>query len=290
MNALAVTAVAAALGVAGTEAGRAPLPAEPALSLSTPQPGSTAAEGNGTEGLYVSLSDVLFVSPGGDIAAKFAAGTLWGAIRVQGTAWSFDAGTRHHFFEARPVEGSGAFVPRRSMSGSYAQAQREPEPFGPYRYALENALAVSQASIAGTWHNPPTNFGMGMSIEVDARGAFTGTSAGSEIGHCQLSGSVTQLQPGTAKNMFRFRLVAAPAGGAAKDPCQLVTGMVYSGPAAVVLSPAAAAAGAVDPPARNILFLVRTGTGATLSIALREQAAADQAAGTRPRRRIRSKA
>lgn len=247
-----------------------------ALSLNAPQPGSTAAAGNGIEGLYVSPSDIVFVSAAGDIAAKFAAGTLWGSISVQGSKWSFDAGTRHHFVEVQPVTGAGAFVPRRSMSGSHAQAGRAPEPFGPYRYAHENALAVSQAGVAGTWTNPPARYGMGLSIEVDARGAFTGRTAGAEIGRCQVLGTIEQLQPGSAKNMFRFELVATAIAGSEKERCQLPVGEVYGGPAAIVLS--AAHGGEGSGLVRNILFLVRTAAGDTLSIALGEQSEAADAA------------
>jgi hypothetical protein len=242
---------------------------EPLPSLSAPQPGSTAAVGNDSEGIYGSLLNLGFVGADGSVAAKFVVGTLWGSIKVTGRDWTFNPDTQYYYIDASPVTGSGTFVPKKTMSGTYAYGSRAPSDFGPLGYAAENALAVSQDSVVGKWANTDTSFGIGITIEVDDKGAFTGKTVGAQIGVCSISGTVTQAQPGTAKNMYGFVLNAAHAATEAKDACKLATALPYKGPAAIGLVPA----GNFDSNGffRNIMFLIRTSDGSTLTAGLRKQ-------------------
>lgn len=243
---------------------------EPAPLLSAPQPGSTAAVGNDSEGLYIDQHHATFVSASGLIAHKSFAGSLWGAIKVTGSNWSFNTGTAY-FPDALPVTGSGTFAPRKTMTGSYAYGGREPSSFGPLNYMAENALAVSQDSVVGKWSSTdsPISFGVGVSIEVDAKGAFTGKTAGAQIGSCSISGTITQAQPGTAKNMYDFTLKAVDASTDGKGVCKLNTGGPYAGPAAVGLEPA----GLFDSNGyfRSIMFLIKAPDGAIVTSGMRKQ-------------------
>jgi len=97
---------------------------EPLPLLSAPQAGSTAAEGNDSEGIYGSLLNFGFVGADGTVAAKLVVGTLWGSIKVTGRDWSFNPDTQYYYMNVSPVTGSGTFVPKKTMSGTYAYGSR----------------------------------------------------------------------------------------------------------------------------------------------------------------------
>ncbi len=248
---------------------RDPVPgSEPAPTLAEPQPGSTAAAGNNSEGLYADTGEVAFVGADGSLAAKLTVGTMWGSITVAGTDWSFNPDTEYYFVTADPVTGSGSFVPKKSMRGNYATGGGTSRSFGPFTYARENALAVSQESVAGKWSNAENSPSLSISIEVDAMGVFTGTTKGSQSGTCTISGTIAQAQPGTAKNMYSFTLAAVNAGGS-DDKCKLATDLSYKGPAAIAYS----AAGIYESNGyfRNIAFMARTSNASYMWAALRKQ-------------------
>jgi len=246
--------------VAGSEAGP---------SLASPQAGSTAAVG-GNEGIYESMFGYTYVGVDGSIARKFTVGSLFGSIAVTGLNWVFNAGTEFLFVTASPTTGSGTFTPKTSMDGTYANGGGSPASFGPVSYSTANALAVSQASVAGTWTASDT-LGIGISLTVDPSGAFTGTTSGVQIGSCTLSGTVALSEPGTAKNMYGLTLnaVNAAASPSASDACKLETTGSYTGPSAIVFLPAGIYTS--NGYFRYLSFLARTSTGATLTNALRLQ-------------------
>ncbi|MGJ7613086.1 MULTISPECIES: hypothetical protein [unclassified Variovorax] len=248
---------------------RDPVPgSEPLPSLSAPQAGSTAAVGNDSEGVYVTLLGLTYVGADGAIARQFNVGSLWGSIRVSGLNWTFNPDTTFYFVKASAVTGSGTFSPKVSMDGTYAYESRGSSAFGPLRYAVENALSVSQDSVVGKWANADTSFGIGVSIEVNAKGAFTGTTTGAQVGNCSISGTVSQAQPGTSKNMYGLTMKAVNTGTDTKTACQLNTTLPYAGPAVISLAPA----GNFESNGyfRGISFLVKGGAGATLSANLRK--------------------
>lgn len=247
---------------------RDPLPgSEPLPSLDSPQAGSTAAVGNDSEGIYVSLLDLTLIGADGSFASKDNIGTMWGSLRITGLDWSFNPDTQYYFIDASPVTGSGSFTPKKSMKGSYAYGGRPSSTLGPRNYAVENALAVSQDSVAGKWTNADSGVGISISIEVDALGKFTGKTSGVQIGNCSISGTLAHAQPETYKNMYGFRLDAVDAATDRKNACKLQTTQPYAGPAAIVLVPA----GSFESNGyfRSIFFLVRSG-GATLTAGLRK--------------------
>lgn len=242
---------------------------EPLPSLSAPQAGSTAAVGNDSEGVYVTLRGLTYVGADGAIARQFNVGSLWGSIKVAGLNWTFNPDTTFYFVDASPVTGSGTFSPKVSMDGTYAYGSGGSSAFGPLRYAVENALAVSQDSVAGKWANTDTSFGISVSIEVNAKGAYTGTTTGAQVGNCSISGTVAQAQPGTSKNMYGLTMQAVNVGTDTQTACQLNTTLPYAGPAVISL----VSAGNFDSNGyfRGISFLVKSGAGATLSANLRKQ-------------------
>ncbi|MDM0077696.1 hypothetical protein QTH90_25035 [Variovorax sp. J2P1-59] len=210
---------------------------EPAPSLGTPQPGSTAAVGNDSEGVYESDFGYAHVSASGKVARQFNGGLLWGSIDISGLNWVFNPGTEYTSMSADPVTGSGSFSPKASMDGTYSRGGRSPSAIGPLTYSVANALAVDQASVAGTWAIPDI-LGIGMSIVVDETGAFTGSTSGFQIGVCKLSGSLMLAQPGSAKNSYVTTLTAENAATGTEKRCQLLSGMPYVGPSAIVFIPA----------------------------------------------------
>ncbi|WP_413764715.1 hypothetical protein ACEN9J_35815 [Variovorax sp. Varisp41] len=242
---------------------------EPLPSLNSPQAGSTAAVGNDSEGIYASLLDITLIGADGSIASKDNIGTLWGSLDITGLDWSFHPDTQYYFIDASPVTGSGSFTPKKSMKGTYAYGDRPSATFGPMSYAVENALAVSQDSVAGKWANPDGSFGISISIEVDAFGKFTGKTSGVQVGNCSISGTVSHAQPDTYKNMYGFQMSAVDTAADGKNACKLKTDRPYMGPAAIVLTPA----GAYDSNGyfRSLFFLARTSNGATLAAGLRKQ-------------------
>lgn len=243
---------------------------EPSPSLSAPQAGSTAAVGNDSEGIYAAgVRGLAFVGADGSIARSFTVGTLWGSLKLTGLDWSFNPDTEFSFLSVSQATGSGTFAPKKTMNGTYAYGTRDPADFGPLTYTIENALAVSQASVVGTWSNNDSS--LGVTVRVDDKGVFTGTTSGAEVGQCTLSGTVALAQPGSAKNMYELKLKAVNAAMASKDDCELTlaTAGSYVGPAAIGLVPA----GVFESNGyfRSLMFLIRSNTGATLLVGLRKQ-------------------
>lgn len=237
---------------------------EPQPSLNAPQPGSTAAVGNGSEGLYESTFGYTYVSGAGDIAQQDLVGTIWGSVAITGTNWIFNPETRQYFIDASPVTGSGTFSPKASMDGSYAVNGGTSRAWGPLTYSKANALAVSQESVAGKWSK--TDTAIGMSIDVDATGAFTGRTSGSRIGVCTVSGSVLLSQPSTAKNLYTVNLTAVNAATTGETACALEAAP-YGGPSAIVFEPAGRYV--ANGYFRNLVLLVRAANGATFTIGMR---------------------
>jgi hypothetical protein len=145
------------------------------------------------------------------------------------------------------------------MDGTYSKNDGAPAAWGPLTYSLSNALAITPADLQGTWSASGT---YAMSFAVDANGGFSGVTSGSELGVCQLSGSLIQVTPGSAKNMFTLTMTAANAATGSDKACMLNTASSYAGLAAIVLTPA----GIYQQNGyfRTIAFNAMTGNGASL--------------------------
>jgi hypothetical protein len=196
-----------------SERAQAVTPNETLPSLLAPQPGSTAAVGEIGEGIYEGNIGSLFrtgynfIGSDGTIAFRSSDfDAVFGSITTTGVNWTFDTSTRAAYasgFGPMPVKGSGTFSPKSSMQGKWTWSTELIE-LGPLTYSPANALAVSQASVAGTWIGDDIYYGA--SITVDEKGEFQGTTTGRYTAQCDISGTIKQAQPGTAKNMFKVSL------------------------------------------------------------------------------------
>ncbi|MGS0893237.1 hypothetical protein ACVBGC_11945 [Burkholderia stagnalis] len=82
-------------------------------------------------------------------------------------------------------------------------------------------MAVTQASVAGTWATS------GASFTIGADGTLSGTLSG-----CNMTGSVDLSTPGSNQNMYDMTLTASPSTG-----CKLPAGISVSGNAAILFVP-----------------------------------------------------
>jgi hypothetical protein len=221
---------------------RAPVPgSEPAPSLNAPQAGSTAEASTGFDGIYEATFGYTFITPQGVLARKDLLDWTWGSINIQGSDWAFNPDTRvrQGSFAEKTATGSGTFTAKTSMTGRISVDGREATKWGPLKYSISNALAIKQEALAGNWSvTERTNGGLGMAIEFDSAGGFTGTTAGSQIGVCKLTGAAIQATPGSARNLFYMTMTATNAASGTEKPCALDTTLPYAALSAVVLEAA----------------------------------------------------
>lgn len=243
---------------------------EPAPELRAPQPGSTAMVGSDFEGIYESTFGYTFIGATGQLARKDILDWTWGSIEVTGLTWAFKSPTLSlsDKSEIKTVIGAGTFSPKKSMDGSFTVDGGASRPWGPLKYSAANALAVGQDNLKGKWSTESLT-GIGMSIEIDAHGFFTGTTSGTSVGVCNLTGAIAQQEPGTAKNMFYLRIEAINGASGTQKACVLDTELPYYGPAGIVLS----AAGSFPQNGywRNVAWHAITLNGKLLTLILRKQ-------------------
>lgn len=227
-----------------------PVP-EPWPSLASPQAGSTAAGGNDIEGLYrAGTSAVAFVDPDGKMSYLASDdASVFGSFLfdAQHLNWSFDSGTANVIGGvSSPVSGSGAWFAKNRFGGTYTAGGTS---VGiDLSYAAENALAVSQESLAGTWSIDS------MTLTVSPDGSFTGTVA-STTEPCKLTGAVTQATPGSSKNLFRWSFVGT--GAACTSPeIEIEPDAAYTGFSGILLT--AAGTTPADGYYRTLVFHART--------------------------------
>lgn len=208
---------------------------EPRPDLLAPQPGSTAAVASGGEGIYLgSLGDVALIDPSGKLLRKTLTDWIIGSITMTGPNWMFNPETIQFKF-SDAVTGSGTFSARKSMDGTYSTGGRGSSPWGPLTYAAENALAVNQLSVQGSWQSDGA---VGLSLAVDSQGKFTGTTNGSSVGNCAFTGTLVQQEPGTSKNLFTVH-IDVPKDGATQGQMACTLGTApLDGLAAIVMTPA----------------------------------------------------
>lgn len=120
------------------------------------------------------------------------------------------------------LSGSGTFVPKATLNGSYALAADAPKPFGPWKYEVENSLAVDSTLLAGAWGGYMSQV-LG-SIDIASDGSFTGSTAvSSPMGACALTGSVLPRTPGTLKNNLLVTLTSTNAAQSGQPNCAMGT-------------------------------------------------------------------
>jgi hypothetical protein len=190
--------------------------------LCNAQEGSAAATGDGTEGVWRSWLDdrVLLVAPDGAFIAASKLAFWGGSLAFSAGRWTATNAEALVGVSFSTFSAGGTYVPytslRATSSASYG--------FGFDTYSLANAAAVSQASVVGTWSTSTSE----LSIAVDGAGSFTGTTTGSELGTCGVSGSLRPHEPSMQKNLFRMTLVATGGGG-----CEILQNTELSGFAAI---------------------------------------------------------
>lgn len=251
---------------------RQPVPgAEVAPTLAAPQEGSTAITGNDSQGIYENARSYTFVTSAGRLMFKDTFRWVFGSVKVDGLNWSFVDPTMSldSFGKLEAVKGSGSFDAKKEMKGEYtAGSSTLASTWGPLKYSAANALAVSQQDMAGKW-SVDSGDGLGMSIDIDASGTVTGTTAGREIGVCSLSGTLLQTEPLSLRNMFNLRVKAANAATGTEKACALDEVESYDGLAGVIFVPASVFES--DGHFRTLAFHAGTPTGAFLTNFLRKR-------------------
>jgi hypothetical protein len=118
------------------------------------------------------------------------------------------------------LSGSGTFVPKTTLDGSYAEAAATPKPFGPWKYEIENSLAVDSTLLTGAWGGFMTQI-LG-TINIASDGSFTGSTAtSSPMGVCALTGSVLPREAGTLKNNLRVMFNSTDAAQSGQKSCAM---------------------------------------------------------------------
>ncbi|WP_334188205.1 DUF4214 domain-containing protein [Noviherbaspirillum sp.] len=235
-------------GILYMPVGVAETPAPPPLgesppANSAPKAGSTAGTGSVMEGLWVNTQS----APGAPPGMAFIDGSgnylgfqgtdvlLTGGWTLSGSDWSFTSASRYYVTSgsvpfAMGLGGSGTVTPRERINGVYGaviSAGSTPDKPITQLYSNANALAVTQADMAGTWSTS------GKSIVVGADGTMTGRFTGAGFGDCMLQGTLTQAAPGTSKNLFVMSV--SPSAGP-QGACNLDPGWTYTGYAAITLT------------------------------------------------------
>ncbi|RKP50819.1 hypothetical protein [Trinickia fusca] len=209
-----------------------PANSETLPSLINPQSGSTAAVGNGVEGIWVdetgTIKHTVFIDSSGNFTYLYLIATtvmneLFASITTNTSNWTMTPGTEFaSTFTASPTTGgSGTFVPKQLFTGSYAANGGSTSIS--LAYDAANALAVTQASVVGTWAQ------QGSSMTVANDGTVSGT-----LSYCPVTGTLVLNTPNSNKNLYTMTVTLSPAAG---SMCSLTSATTYSGNAALVFLP-----------------------------------------------------
>jgi hypothetical protein len=240
-SATTASAPAAASAPASTPA----VTGEQLPSLSSPQAGSTAATGNGVDGIWSFTSGVdktvAFIDPQNNLSYLSTLGTsvmseFFGVITPGSSSWTLTSGGLFNLITyTATTSGSGSFTGNQSFSGSYVEGGNTVNIA--WTYDPANALAVSQATVAGTWAE--TN----SSITISSSGAVSGT-----LSNCPVSGTMLLATAGSSQNLYTLNLTT---GTNASCQTQNVT---FTGNAAIVFLPIASS----SLYKRTILYAIHT--------------------------------
>ncbi|WP_080745017.1 hypothetical protein [Cupriavidus necator] len=219
---LSAIALLAACGGGGDDGGNAPAPApapvgEPLPSLTAPQPGSTAAVGNGSEGLWTNLTTATLIDSRGKFINLGILGVLGGTFQFAGSTWTLGPDTFYEHGYLEPVTGTGTITLSNRFDGTYAPVLTGGSRTISGSYDPANALAVNQAAIAGSWKQDE------FEMQIDEAGSLTGTyTSGTRV--CTLQGSVTLAEPGSAENLYVVNVVAGTSTKPGTTGCGLSVG------------------------------------------------------------------
>ncbi|MGF6531424.1 hypothetical protein P3T20_002205 [Paraburkholderia sp. GAS206C] len=214
-------------------------------SLTSPQAGSTVATGNGLQGIWTANASgdktTAFIDAQNNISYLSTVLTLpvsqfFGVISPTSTTWTLTSGVQflQPFFYAT-TSGSGTFTANQAFSGSFVANSSTVNLS--WTYDPANALAVTQASVVGTWAE--TN----SSITVDSSGAVTGT-----LSSCPVTGTLLLTSAGSSQNLYSLSLTTGTAAACATP------GKTLSGNAAIVFLPISGS----TLYARSILYVIHS--------------------------------
>ncbi|WP_232447465.1 hypothetical protein [Burkholderia ubonensis] len=242
---VASTPVAASAPVASSQ----PVTVGEALpSLTTPQPGSTAATATTPTGIWTAsgtlgYTTIALVDPRNNLTTMNTLGSFvmsddFTNMTVNGTTWSLNSGINFNArtgFTTRIDSGSGAYSAKQTLSGTMSQGGTASN--FTWTYNAENALSVTQDSVVGTWATTNASFTIGTG------GTVSGTLSG-----CNMSGTLTLATPGLNQNMYDMTLAASASTG-----CKVPAGVPLSGSAAIMFVPIRGTNGFQ----RSILYVLR---------------------------------
>ncbi|WP_348638395.1 hypothetical protein [Paraburkholderia sp. D15] len=213
-------------------------------SLSSPQNGSTKVVGNGVEGIWTSQSGAgkttAFIDAQGNVSALNSLGTftvseLFGVVAATSPNWTLTSGVQvNNFVYYRTSAGSGTFVNNQTFTGSYVQNGNTVAV--DWAYDPANALAVTQASVAGTWSQS------GASLTIANDGTLSGT-----LSNCPVTGTLLLATPASSKNLYTLTVTGANAA------CGVTPGTTLTGNAAITFLPISGSSLYV----RSILYVIR---------------------------------
>lgn len=212
-------------------------------SLSSPQPGSTAATGNGVDGIWsvssIASKTTAFIDPQNNISYLDTVGStamseFFGVITPASTNWTLTSGGQFSFALYTPATaGSGTFTANQTFAGSVVVSSN-PVNLS-WTYDPANALAVTQSSVAGTWTETNT------SLTVSSAGAVSGT-----MSNCPVTGTLLLSTAGSSQNLYTLNVTTGTA-----TSCQIPS-TTLSGNAAIVFLPISGS----SLYARSILYVI----------------------------------
>lgn len=239
---------------------------EPLPSLSAPQAGSTAAVGNGSEGIWAEPMVATFIDSAGRFVRAELLGMVDGAFQFTGSTWNLSSDTFYESMVATPVTGTGTIALSSKLDGSYLVAGQGIPRTVHAVYDPANALAVDQTSIQGKWKQD------GFDMSVDDVGNVTGTyTSGTKV--CALEGTAVLAEPGSAKNLYRVTLTASLPTQTASTGCDMSLGIAHLGYAAIrfVPSDGGMLVTANTLYSRTLALAATTGTGGYLKTQMMKQ-------------------
>ncbi len=151
--------------------------------------------------------------------------TFYGAFNfdVPNSSWQIGSGKVSVYPASTwaSLSGSGTFVPKTTLDGSYTAGAATAKTFGPWSYQVANSLAVDSALLTGAWGGYMSQI-VG-SITVASDRSFTGSTApASPLGACALSGSFLPREPGTSKNNLAVTLKATNSATSGQTSCAML--------------------------------------------------------------------
>ncbi|WP_231616427.1 MULTISPECIES: hypothetical protein [Burkholderia] len=170
---------------------------------------------------------IALVSPQNNLETLNLVGSIpmtsdFASLTVGGNTWSLSSGINFNVMTGTTTAinaSSGTYSPKQTFAGTLSKGSA-PSNFT-WAYRAENALAVTQDSVAGTWATS------GASFTIGSGGTVSGTLSG-----CNMAGTAILSTPGSNQNMYDMTLTASPSTG-----CKLPAGVAISGNAAILLVP-----------------------------------------------------